>query len=53
MDTLMKEALSFSKQLNKERAIIQEMKKRLNKDIIMAIETEDPLYIESGKFNIG
>jgi len=48
----MDEILSFAKKLNKERAVIQEIKKRLNKDIIHCIETEDPPYIESGVYNI-
>ncbi len=52
-DDLMNETLAFAKSLNKKRAIIQEMKLRLNKPIIDAIDVADPPYIESGKFNIG
>ena len=52
-DDLMIETLAFAKSLNKKRAIIQEMKLRLNRPIVQAIEVEDPPYIESGKFNIG
>ena len=48
----MEEILFFAKKLNKERAVIQEIKKRLNKDIVDCIETEDPAYIESGVYNI-
>jgi Delta3-Delta2-enoyl-CoA isomerase len=48
----MGEILSFAKKLNKERSVIQEIKKRLNKDIVHCIETEDPAYIESGVYNI-
>lgn len=53
LDDLMKETLAFAKGLNKQRPIIAEMKKRLNHDIIRAIEKEDVPYIESGQFNIG
>ena len=52
-DDLMNETLAFAKSLNKKRGIIQEMKVRLNKPIVHAIDVEDPPYIESGKFNIG
>jgi Delta3-Delta2-enoyl-CoA isomerase len=50
---LMPRTLSFAKSVNKKRAIVQEMKLRLNKDIVHAIDVEDVPYIESGKFNIG
>jgi len=50
---LMPQTLSFAKSVNKKRAVIQEMKLRLNKDIVHAIDVEDAPYIESGKFNIG
>lgn len=53
MQDLMPQARAFAKSLNKKRAIIQEMKLRLNKDIVHAIDVEDVPYIESGKFNIG
>ena len=53
MQDLMPQAMAFAKSLNKKRAIIQEMKLRLNKDIVHAIDVEDVPYIESGKFNIG
>jgi Delta3-Delta2-enoyl-CoA isomerase len=46
-------ALSFGKSLNKKRAVVQEMKFRLNKDIVHILDIEDVPYIESGKFNIG
>ena len=49
-DELMDEALSFAKGLNKRRAIIAEMKKRMYKDIMHSIEVEDPPLIESGTF---
>ena len=50
---LLDETLTFARSLNKKRAIVQEMKRRLNGPIIQAIEVEDVPYIESGKFNIG
>ena len=53
LDELMPATLVFAKSLNKKRAIVQEMKLRLNKPIIDAIDVADPPYIESGKFNIG
>jgi enoyl-CoA hydratase/carnithine racemase len=53
MQDLMPRTLTFAKSLNKKRAVIQEMKLRLNKDIVHAIDVEDVPYIESGKFNIG
>jgi len=52
-DDLLNETLLFAKSLNKKRAIVQEMKLRLNQPIITAIDKEDPPYIESGQFNIG
>jgi Delta3-Delta2-enoyl-CoA isomerase len=53
LDDLMSTTLAFAKSLNKKRAIVQEMKLRLNKPITDAIDIADPPYIESGKFNIG
>jgi enoyl-CoA hydratase/carnithine racemase len=52
IDELMDETLAFAKTLNKKRAVIKEMKERLNKNIIHALDVEDAPYIESGKFNI-
>ena len=52
LDDLMNDTLTFARGLNKQRGIIGEMKKRLNKDIIHAIEVEDIPYIEAGQFNI-
>ncbi len=53
MDSLMDETLAFAKGLNKKRPIVREMKARLNKEIVHAIDVEDKPYIESGQFNIG
>jgi len=52
INELMDETLAFAKTLNKKRAVIKELKERLNKDIIHALDVEDVPYIESGKFNI-
>jgi enoyl-CoA hydratase/carnithine racemase len=50
---LMPETLAFAKSINKKRAIVKEMKARLNRRINHAMDVEDVPYIESGKFNIG
>lgn len=53
IDDLMNEALTFAKGQNKRRAVLKEMKARLNQNIVHAIDVEDVAYIESGQFNIG
>lgn len=53
MGDLMTRAMAFAKGLNKKRAVVGELKKRLNADIVQAIDVEDVNYIESGQFNIG
>lgn len=52
INELMNETLSFAKSLNKRRAVILEMKKRMHKDILHALDAEDAPYIESGTFNL-
>ena len=52
LDDLMNDTLTFARGLNKQRGIIGEMKQRLNKQIVHAIDVEDVPYIESGQFNI-
>ena len=42
-------SMAFAKSLNKERGIFGEMKRRLNKGIIRAIEQDDPPFIEAAK----
>jgi len=49
---LMTETLAFAQGLKKERAIVGEMKSRINKEIVKAIEVDDIPYIESGRYNI-
>lgn len=43
---LMKESIAFGKSFNKQRPICGEIKKRLNKEIIQVMDTEDPALIE-------
>ncbi len=52
-DQLMKKTMLFAASLNKNRAYIKEMRHRLYKDIIHALEIEDVIYIESERFNVG
>ncbi|MDP3283035.1 MAG: enoyl-CoA hydratase/isomerase family protein, partial [Desulfobacterales bacterium] len=52
MNDLMNETLAFAKSLNKRRAVILEMKKRMHGNILHALDVEDVPYIESGTFNI-
>jgi enoyl-CoA hydratase/carnithine racemase len=52
-DELMAGTMAFARGLNKKRAVVKEMKKRLNGDIVRIIDEEDVAYIESGQFNIG
>lgn len=52
-DTLLDEALAFAMGIKKKRSVVAELKKRLHRPIIHAIEVEDGPYIESGRYNIG
>jgi enoyl-CoA hydratase/carnithine racemase len=45
-ETLMADALAFARSFQKKRPIFGELKKRLHKHIIVAMENEDPAYIE-------
>lgn len=53
LNALMDDVMEFAKTLNKGRAIVKEMKGRLNKEIVRIIQEDDVPYIESGNFNIG
>ena len=53
IDQLLDETLSFARQVNKKRSTVAELKARLNRSIVHAIDVEDVAYIESGRFNIG
>lgn len=50
MEKLMEETLAFAKALNKKRTTVGLIKEELNKEIIYAIEHEDPPVIESARF---
>ncbi|MCD6586259.1 MAG: enoyl-CoA hydratase/isomerase family protein [Desulfobacteraceae bacterium] len=45
-DELMNESLAFAKTFNKKRGIFKEHKKRMHKQIIQVIDTEDKAFIE-------
>ncbi len=51
-ERLLDTALEFAKGLEKKRAIVKELKLRLNRPIIHALDVEDVPYIESGNYNI-
>jgi enoyl-CoA hydratase/carnithine racemase len=53
VETLMEEAMVFAMTIDKRRPVVAEMKKRLNRKVVDAIDVDDVPYIESGKFNIG
>jgi len=46
-DDLIKETINFAKSFKKKRGVFTEMKKRLHKEIISIIDTDDPPIIES------
>ncbi|MGE4519177.1 MAG: hypothetical protein AB7E04_06695 [Desulfobacteraceae bacterium] len=46
-EELLKEAVAFAKTFNKKRGIFGEHKKRLHKEIINIMDSEDPPIIES------
>ena len=50
---LLEKTMDFAANLKKSRPVVAEMKNRLHRQIIHAIEVEDIPYIESGRFNIG
>ncbi len=52
VDELMSVVMEFAKQLNKERAVLAELKLRRAKPILHAIDVEDPPYIEGGAFYV-
>ena len=51
-DQLMETTMNFAKSINKNKLYIKEMRHRMNKDIIHAIEVENIPYIESERFNV-
>ncbi len=52
LEELLDAACGFARGVDKKRAVIAELKKRLNQSIIHALEVEDVRYIESGAYNI-
>jgi enoyl-CoA hydratase/carnithine racemase len=52
-EMLMTAAMDLARQLTKKRPVMAELKKRLNHEVLQAIEVEDVPYIESGQFHIG
>jgi enoyl-CoA hydratase/carnithine racemase len=53
MDQLMDATLDFARQVRKNRSVVAQLKARLNRSIVEAIDIQDVAYIESGQFNIG
>jgi Delta3-Delta2-enoyl-CoA isomerase len=53
METLSADTMAFAKGINKKRPVVAEMKKRLNRDIVQALDVDDVAYIESGQFWMG
>ena len=52
MEELMGEVMAFAKAQNKRRAIVAAIKEELNKDVLYAIDHDDPPIIESGRFYV-
>jgi len=50
---LLDEAMGFARNVNKQRSIVAELKTRLNRSVIRAIDVDDVAVIESGQFHIG
>lgn len=48
-DDLMNETMAFAKKFNKDRKTIGEMKRRINRNIVAAMDVEDVAYIEKGR----
>jgi Delta3-Delta2-enoyl-CoA isomerase len=49
---LMDAAMDFARQVDKQRAVVAELKTRLNRSVIRAIDVDDVAVIESGRFHI-
>ena len=50
---LLGEAMDFARKVNKQRSIVAELKTRLNRPVIRAMDVDDVAVIESGQFHIG
>ncbi|PKN19005.1 MAG: enoyl-CoA hydratase/isomerase family protein [Deltaproteobacteria bacterium HGW-Deltaproteobacteria-6] len=52
IDQLMDEVMNFAKQQTKRRAVVDLIKAEMNKEIVYAIDHEDPPIIASGRFYV-
>ena len=52
-EALMTETTAFAMGIDKRRSVVAEMKRRLNRPVVQAIDVDDVPFIESGRFNIG
>ncbi len=52
-EAMVAEAVGFARTLTKQRAIMAELKLRLNREVIQAIEVQDVPFIESGQYHMG
>ena len=52
-DNLIEKTMRFAKSLNKNRMYVKEMRHRLYKDILFALDVEDVSYIESERLIVG
>ncbi len=52
-EALMTETTAFAMGIDKRRSVVAEMKRRLHRPVVQAIDVEDVPFIESGRFNIG
>lgn len=52
IEDLMERTMGFAQSLNKGRAYIKEMRHRLYKDLLYALDVEDVMYIESERFRV-
>lgn len=52
IDQLMDEVMKFASQQNKRRPVVELIKAEMNKDIVYAIDNEDPPIIASGRFYV-
>jgi len=52
IDQLMGDVMNFAKLQNKRRPVVDLIKAEMNKDVVYAIEHDDPPVIESGRFYV-
>jgi enoyl-CoA hydratase/carnithine racemase len=51
-DILLSETLKAARAFNKRRAVVQELKRRMYRDIVRILDEEDPPVIDSGVFYV-